>query len=36
MLIFQLYHDIAPELVVLGEYRYHGDFEKSVISIPSS
>jgi len=35
-LILQLYHDVTPELVILSEYRYHRNLEKSIISIPSS
>ena len=35
ILILQPYHDVAPELVILGEYRYHRNLEKTLISIPS-
>ena len=28
LLILQLHLDVAPELVILGEYRYHGNYEK--------
>jgi len=35
-LILQLYLDVALELVILGEYCYHRNLEKSLISIPSS
>jgi len=32
ILILQLHLDVAPELIVLGEYRYHRHLKKSFVS----
>jgi hypothetical protein len=36
ILLLQLHHDVALKLVILGEYCYHRNLEKSLILIPSS